>query len=1041
MQDQTFSGISHISKYILDILDVGMALVDPETSEIIIANQKAAELAKLPVSEMVGKPLCDLIGTIRDDKEDDRDTGTNTCRPRKVLSTSSGESIPVLLSHWEVEIGGGRYRIVIFLNVSDILNIEQLLREREKYLEAVLNASQDAIVTTDRNKRIIEWNRMASQIFGYTAEEAKGRDVDELLAGDSYKQEAKDLSSVVLSGFQLKPTEGIRFHKNGSPINVRISGAPVFVNEQLVGVVGFYTDISQLKKTMCDLMESQGKFRAVTAAAQDAIIMIDNDGKITLWNPAAEKIFGYTAEEVFGKDLHDLLAPDDFHPAFKIAFERFRKTGEGAGIGRILELSALHKNGSEFPIELSLSAVKLNGKWHGVGILRDITERKKAEAELAKSREKALEASRAKSEFLARMSHEIRTPMNIIIGMTELLSETSLKPEQQKCISILQSAGESLLSLINDILDISKIEAGRLNLVNTEFNLHELLEQVCQSIKVRTTNQDIDVICRIGEGVPEWIYGDPNKLRQILLNLLSNAAKFTEQGEIVLSVDPDREKDDAEDGDVRLLFSVSDTGTGIPEDMLDSIFDRFTQVDSSHTRTHEGTGLGLAITKRLVEMMKGRIWVESELGSGSTFFFTAIFGKVPDGMHAENEEPNLQGLNVLVAEAENAGNDLVISDVLRTWGADVFTVGDAEEAIREAAKAGDEGRAYDLILLDDSVTDVNASDIAETLKSDPAGTSPGIVLITSSPEVEKGETKSVDAILSRPVDMADLARVLHRILHDESRPDLPERPPSSGEKPDRVLRILLTEDSEDNRFLFTSYLKNQPVVLDIAENGRIAVEKFKTNEYDMVLMDIQMPIMDGYTATKLIREYELEKGSQKVPIIALTAYALKNEIEKCIEVGCTSYLSKPIRKKVFLDAISKYGRISLARTDRKPLLTEEPSPPDDDGEARPNPKTTADETFEVKVDADLWDLIPGYLDNRRKDLEKLETALEKGDFDSIKSIGHSMKGSGGAYGFDGITEIGAALEQCGKSKDEAGTRKWISALENYIRNVKTVRNE
>ncbi len=526
--------------------------------------------------------------------------------------------------------------------------------------------------------------------------------------------------------------------------------------------------------------------------------------------------------------------------------------------------------------------------------------------ELALARDQALEASRVKSDFLASMSHEIRTPLNAIIGMAELLSETELDEDQKRYVDAFARAGEALLSLVNDILDLSKIEAGQLELESIDFDLRELAEQALEIYALKTDEKGVELACDIAPDVPQRVRGDPARLRQIILNLIGNAIKFTDQGEIVLHIRRDPQGQEPEE----LLFSVTDTGIGIPPDKLESIFASFTQVDSSTTRKYGGTGLGLTISRKLVEKMDGRIWVESEPGRGSTFSFTV---RLQPAESTADRGPvvtdHLEGKRALVVD-DNETNRLIVRRTLEARGMQVDEAPDGESAIEAFHRARQAGRPYDAVLLDCRMPGMDGFSVAETLRREGGDVATMMMLTSSnlSTHLRRAQGIGLGAYLVKPVKQQDLLRGVAGLI-GEQRVEVAGavEPEEEGAEAARGKRILLVEDTPDNRLLIRAYLKRTPHQLDEAENGEIAVQKFRENRYDLVLMDVQMPVMDGYAATRAIREWEKAQGLEPTPVVALTAHAIKEDSDRSLEAGCTAHLTKPIKKATLLAAIEQYG--------------------------------------------------------------------------------------------------------------------------------------
>ncbi len=542
---------------------------------------------------------------------------------------------------------------------------------------------------------------------------------------------------------------------------------------------------------------------------------------------------------------------------------------------------------------------------------RNIVIEKKVEEqtkELAVARDKALDASRMKSDFLASMSHEIRTPLNAIIGMSELLSETTLTGEQKKYIDIFRKAGDTLLSLVNDILDLSKIEAHQLVLEEISFDARDTVEESVDIYAVKAAGKHIELIARVLPGTATRRIGDPTRLRQIILNLISNALKFTERGEIIVTVGPDETSDDPD----RLHFSVSDTGIGIPADKLEKIFASFTQVDSSTTRKYGGTGLGLTISKSLTQMMDGRIWVESEEGKGSRFSFIVrlpVDDEVTEISGRFNIERDLKGKRILVVD-DNSTNRLILRENLTGLGAEVIEAENGRQALDQINSGSEHHTPFDLGLIDCRMPEMDGFELAEAMRGQGIDLAK-ILMISSadlSKDMEKARQLSLGAYLVKPVKRADLLQIINQKLFNlENEPQnttANQGVIEPAHKQDGT--ILLVEDNPDNRLLIKAYLKKTEYRIVEAENGQLAVDLFRDNDFDLVFMDVQMPVMDGHEATRQIRKVEAEKNNGRTPIIALTAHAIKEEIDKCIAAGCDTHIGKPVKKATLLQTIEKY---------------------------------------------------------------------------------------------------------------------------------------
>ncbi len=539
-----------------------------------------------------------------------------------------------------------------------------------------------------------------------------------------------------------------------------------------------------------------------------------------------------------------------------------------------------------------------------------VVEKALEKSQLRRTRDAALEASRAKSEFLATMSHEIRTPLNAIVGMAELLSESPLNKEQQEYVRILKRGGDTLLSLINDILDLSKVESGCLELEEVHFELDEFMERTVEFMAMRAHQKSLELNYRKSPNVPDAFLGDSNRLRQVIINLLGNAIKFTERGEITLTVEctePPRA-----DQQCKLRFSVRDTGIGIPTDKVNHVFSAFTQVDSSTTRKYGGTGLGLSISRKLVELMGGKIWLASKLGEGATFYFEIPIRAVDNTPKEEAPLPevDLKKVKTLVVD-DNATNRFIIKEALAGWGVIAGEADSGRGCLIELERASTAGAPYHLILLDCRMPEMDGFQVAEIIKHNPHLSHSVIMMLTSDSrqgDIARSKDLGLVGYMVKPVKRVELYEAIKAALGKGSGLNPGEGKKKTENEQPVARRILLVEDSEDNRMLVQLFLKKELHEIDFAENGVVAVQKAMTRKYDVILMDINMPIMDGIQASKAIREWEKNSGHKPVPIVALTANALKEGLQETLDAGCNAYLTKPIKKNLLIETIGKYSQ-------------------------------------------------------------------------------------------------------------------------------------
>ncbi len=688
------------------------------------------------------------------------------------------------------------------------------------------------------------------------------------------------------------------------------------------GLAARYAALAQSERRTAD---SEAKLRKIFESTSDAIAISSLvDGRFIEVNSEFTRITGYTREEA-------LAAPHGNLPIWGDDGQRRRFLHELTANGalRNMEIQVRNRNATLAPFLLSGSIVELDGERCAIMMARDITALKHTQDELVAAHEQALGASRAKSEFLSSMSHEIRTPMNAILGMAEVLWETNLDADQRRYLDTMRSNGGTLLGLLDDILNLAKVESGRLRLEDVEFDLGDLIEKTVETLAVRAHGKGLELVARVAPGTPARLMGDPLRLRQVMVNLLGNAIKFTELGEVVLTVAPDNRA-----GGERVRFSVADTGIGIEPATLGAIFSDFTQADSSNTRKYGGSGLGLAIASRLVALMGGRIWVESEPGTGSTFHFTARL-KAAESVGPTPQTHDLNALRVLVAD-RNATNRQIFTETLGSCGVTVEEAATVQETITALGEALRLGRPFDVVFGDCQMPGIEE---IERLAENGCTCGAGMII----PMLTTDDLRSKLARLRRlgfqshllkPVRRSDLLEVLARAARRLKHAALPaptlrdaalaatSSPPTAPgaaiRTSRRPLRILLAEDSPDNRLLITAYFKRLPYRLETAENGKVAVEKFTSGRYDLVLMDIQMPVMDGYTAVRIIRAWETEHGQPTTPILALTASTLDDDIRRAFEAGCNKHIAKPVRKAALLEAIEETLAIAGVAAAAKP---------------------------------------------------------------------------------------------------------------------------
>ncbi|QWR77596.1 response regulator [Candidatus Magnetomonas plexicatena] len=791
----------------------------------------------------------------------------------------------------------------------------------------------------------------------------------------------------------------------------------------------------------------QKKLQSVLDTANDAIITIDSNHNIIYWNRAAEQIFGYTATEALSSDI-TIIIPEGFRQKHREGVQRVTQTGKSDLIGKTFELLGLRNNGEEFSLELSLAMWKVQGENFYTGIIRDISKRKQTENELLEAKEAAEAANIAKSTFLANMSHEFRTPMNGIIGMTNLALDTLIDKEQREYLTIVKNSSAHLLDLLNDVLDLSKIEAGKMEIKEVDFDLVTTIKTAMDPLAISAMNKGLMFNVEISSNLPGALRGDAGLLRQVLVNLVGNAVKFTDKGTIELKVDLAQTVLNTEPSlngqPMELYFLVSDTGIGIPEEKLGVIFDSFTMVEEHATKKYEGTGLGLAIVKKIVALLGGEIWVESRVGQGSTFHFTAKFSEsskpVLSVPHVKKN--NFGSKRILIVDS-NASTNKRLAEMLKSEG---FLVDTASSGYEASGILTFSDLQYDIVILDFQLADMDGFAFSKNMKSVEKLSQVKVIMLVEAGLINDDaqcRAYGISGYIAKPIYKSNLMEVLSLLIENWDNPVAPLLTSHSVLQSRRSLSILVADDNVVNQTLAVKLLERRGYVPVVAGNGREAIDILSRSRFDLILMDIQMPVMGGIEATRRIRNSKECELNKDVPIIAMTARALKGDREQFLEAGVSGYISKPVDADELYDLIEKH----TLSTDRKPEASMIESYTETPPAAKPIPsQLPAQRTSGVTLDVEktlrrvkndegvLKDMWQAFTEDALRQAAFLKELFEARDVEGLKRQIHLIKGMAANAGATALKSESFRMEMAVKQpnifqSDDAKIRTFIENIQ------------
>ncbi len=909
------------------------------------------------------------------------------------------------------------------------------LRQSEEYSRLILQSMAEGVFGTDAQGRCTYVNEAAQKMLGFAPKEILDHFVHELIHhsnpdGTPHLQQECPIYLAYTEGITTFRRDEVFWRKDGTYFDTSYTSVPQCKENEIIGSVVVFRDITLRKQAEDALQESEYRLQKILATSNEGFWWIDNDAVTIAVNEAMSNILGIHQEEAIGKNVFDFLDNENT----SIMKEQLKRRAKGEN--SIYEVSISRPDGSRAPCLFHATPFydKNGVKTGSFAMVTDIIHLKQMEAELIEARNKAESATRAKGDFLANMSHEIRTPMNAILGMTHLALKTGLTPKQKDYLTKIQISANSLLGVINDILDFSKIEAGKLNMESIDFNLDTVMENLATLMTVKAQEKEgIEVLFSTDTNVPRSLVGDPLRLSQVLINLANNALKFTDHGEIVVFT----ELVELDTHRTVIKFGVRDTGIGMTEDQMLQLFAPFTQADSSITRKYGGTGLGLTICHRLVEMMSGQIWAESTPDIGSTFFFTAVFGIDQKGNSSCHLPPSdLRGIKALVVD-DNPTSREIFQKMLESFSFKVSLAASGEEGLKEIEKSID-NLPFDIVVMDWKMPGIDGFEAAKRIKRDSRLPKiPAVILVSAYGREEiiwRAEAAGLDGFLIKPISPSVMFdTILYALSKDPSREF---KPTERKEQPADMLkylagaRVLIVEDNELNQQVAMEILANVGVLTTLAGNGQEALDVVQTTRFDAVLMDVQMPIMDGYTATRIIRR---DLQMTDLPIIAMTAHAMAGDQEKSSAAGMNDHVTKPIDPTQLYAVLARWISTSPASfrqdpTPEIPLSHEETNITRDSAPLSPEEPPFPDtlEGFDLKDGlkrlsgnkAFYRKLLSGFASRYTESATDIRRALDTGNYRQAHSMIHDIKGLAGNLSACSLQSAAAEMEKLIKRATE-----------------------